>query len=123
MMLLLFSFLSVATAQIHSRSLAGLREDSRQILRERLCGVCHIPPGVERALRVFNLNNESWTALMSDRQMAQIKWRIVVDEGQIREQRGDPKKHQFTQAEIDTLIDFVESELRHRNPAQSLFNR
>ena len=98
-----------------------LRAEVRQVLRVRLCGVCHIPPGNENALKVFDLDKENWFAKISDKRLLQFKWRIKVKGDEIKEQRGNPKKHTFTPAEIHLVNDYVDAELKNRNTIQPLF--
>lgn len=98
-----------------------LRAEARQVLRVRLCGVCHIPPGNENALKVFDLDKENWFATISDNRLLQFKWRIRVKGDEIKEQRGDPKKHTFMAAEIDLINEYVDAELKNRSPIQQLF--
>lgn len=105
------------------QSIIVLREEARQIMRTRLCGVCHIPPGNDKALKIFDLDKSNWVATMSDRQLGQIKWRIKVKGEEIKEQTGDPAKHQFSDKEIGILIKYVDAEIKYRNPLQSLFGR
>ncbi len=91
------------------------RDEASRVLRTRLCGVCHIPPGNEKALRVFNLDQNNWFASLSDQQLLQFKWRIKVNGEEIKEQRGDPRKHAFTPAEIKLIAAFVDKELEWRS--------
>lgn len=104
-----------------AQSIDLLREETRQILRVRLCGVCHIPPGHPTALKIFNLDNVNWSEEMSENRLAQVKWRIDVKGDEIKAQRGDPKKHQFTNQEMDLVKKYIDAELKARNPAKYLF--
>ena len=90
------------------------RDSTRQILRSRLCGVCHIPPGDVKALKIFDLDNSDWSRLMTNDQLAQIKWRIVVKGAEIVEMHGQPSIHQLTDSEIKQVIEFVDRELELR---------
>lgn len=96
------------------KPLEWYREESRQIMRKRLCGVCHIPPGNSHALKIFNLDQMNWSSTMSNKQLAQIKWRINAKGNEIKEMKGDPKKHEFTKEEKKILNDFVEKETLNR---------
>lgn len=113
--------MSICMAQDPPHSLK--REEARQIMRSRLCGVCHIPPGNDKALKIFNLDKINWAASMSDQQLSQIKWRIKVKGEEIKEQRGDPAKHQFSETEIGIMNNFVDAEIKFRNPLSSLLGR
>lgn len=117
---LLFGYVALAFPIAQAQSIEIQRAEVRQVLRVRLCGVCHIPPGNESALSVFDLDKEDWFATVSDRRLSQFKWRIKVKGDEIKEQRGDPRKHTFTQAEIDLVTAYVDAELKHRNPIQRL---
>ena len=120
MKFLIIILLSLSTAYINAQTIIESRSQSRSIMRERLCGVCHIPPGVKSALKIFDLNNINWSKTMSNDQLRQIKWRVKVKGEELIEQRGDPKKHTFTQTEIDILSDFVDLELKNRDPMRLL---
>ena len=50
---------------------------------------------------------------MSDQLLEQIKWRIKLKAEEIKAQRGDPKKHQFTKVEIEILINYVDLKSKH----------
>jgi hypothetical protein len=114
------SLIPILTLAASAQPIEAVREESRQIMRTRLCGVCHIPPGRPQALRIFNLDQINWTAGMTERQLEQIKWRIKITEREIKEQRGDPKKHQFAKKEIEKLEALVDAEIKERNPFRAL---
>jgi mono/diheme cytochrome c family protein len=99
------------------------RENTRQILRTRSCGVCHIPPGNEKALKIFNLDNVNWYATLSDKQLNQFRWRILIKGDEIKEMHGNPKKHQFTESEIQAVTEYVDAEIKHRDPLKSILTR
>ncbi|MGE0631121.1 MAG: hypothetical protein AB7O96_01845 [Pseudobdellovibrionaceae bacterium] len=117
----LLSFLLFISSYGNSQSIESLREESRQILRKRLCGVCHIPPGSEKALKIFDLDTLNWSSGMSEGRLEQVKWRIDVKGEEIKEQRGDPVKHEFTEKEKSLVKEYIDAELKQRNPAKSLF--
>ena len=106
-----------------AQSIQVLREESRQIMRTRLCGVCHIPPGNSKALKIFDLNKENWASTMSESQLLQIRWRIKVKGAEVLEMHGDPKKHEFTAIEMDLLNAYVDAEIKERNPVSDLFSK
>lgn len=105
---------------LNAQTIQNMREQSRQVMRTRLCGVCHIPPGNEKALKIFDLNNENWSATMTEGQLLQIKWRIKVKGKEVKAMRGDPKKHQFTKKEIKLLSDYVDAEISDRKTLNSI---
>ena len=123
-MLLFFILIgSFSADMVFAQTIIVQREEVRQIMRERLCGVCHIPPGNEQALKIFNLNKINWSETMSDQQLEQIKWRIKLNIEEIKAQRGDPRKHQFMKEEIEILIKYVDAEIKIRNHLQTLLGQ
>jgi cytochrome c553 len=119
--LLIASFSSIGWAQ--SSELELQRENVRQVLRTRACGVCHIPPGNEKALKIYNLDNANWSKMLSNKQLEQFKWRILVKGDEIKEIHGDPKKHQFTELEIQTVTKYIDTEIKNRDPIKNLLTR
>lgn len=107
----------------NAQDIERLRLEVRQVLRVRLCGVCHIPPGNENALKVFDLDKENWFAKISDRRLLQFSWRVTVKGDEIKEQRGDPTKHTFTPAEIDLVNEYIDAEIKNRSTIQHLLGK
>jgi len=119
LLILNLAFLSGVCGAVES--LEMLRVESRQILRTRLCGNCHIPPGNSRALKIYNLDRENWAFSMSERQLEQIPGRADLQDEEIVEMGGDPHRHKFTKRELEILNRYVRAEIKDRNPAATLF--
>ncbi len=117
---LIVFFNSTSWAQINELEIQ--REDVRQVLRTRACGVCHIPLGNEKALKIYNLDNANWYMTLSDKQLEQFKWRILVKGDEIKEMHGNPKKHQFTEFEIQAVTKYVDTEIKSRDPIKNFLH-
>jgi hypothetical protein len=121
-LILLTVFFSVA-GRTQTNELELQRENIRQVLRIRSCGVCHIPPGNEKALEIYNLDNANWYTKLSNKQLDQFKWRILIKGDEIKEMHGDPKKHQFTKLEIQAVAKYIDAEIKNRDTIKNLLTK
>ena len=71
------------------------REEARHMLRSSACARCHIPPGISGALKIFDLDKVDWAGSLTDDQLSQIKWRVDINDDEVRAFGSDPKKHQL----------------------------
>jgi hypothetical protein len=118
-MILFFITLSCFSAFALSngdRPIDWYRAEARAILRRAECGRCHIPPGNDKALKIYDLNQENWADRMSDGQVGQIKWRIDWSNEDL--EKSGKKKFLLSKKEIKFLHDFVDKEIAYRKANQ-----
>ncbi len=94
---------------------------------QRHCFNCHSPEGkrpLDRAMKVYNLDQNQWFNAMSDRQLIEFKRRILdkMSPEELIEMGGDPKEKPLNDKQKVIVSRFIELEVSNRkeNPLEKM---
>ena len=95
-----------------------LRLESRQVMRKSHCAKCHIPNTKDSkplALKIFTLDQDHWSASMSDVQLNRLAWALKdATPAEIKAMGADPKENSLSKKETKLVLQFVDRELKKR---------
>jgi len=116
-MILPFLFLFSYTAFGLPPELRELREGARLAVRSSHCAGCHAPSLSPKplAVKVFNLDQKNWSSTMTDSNLERLRWALKdATPEEIKAMGADPKKNKLSAKQVETILRFVDSELRFR---------
>lgn len=97
--------------------LRDLRENARLAVRTSHCAGCHAPSLSPKptAVKVFNLDQKNWSSTMTDSNLARLRWALKdATAEEIKAMGADPKKNTLSKAQVETILKFVDMELKFR---------
>lgn len=97
--------------------LRELRENARLAVRASHCAACHAPSLAPqpRAVKVFNLDQKNWSSTMTDSNLNRLRWALKdATPEEIKAMGADPKKNRLSKNQVETILKFVDLELRFR---------